>query len=59
MRNATYVVETHYATVAQLVWEYDHLPTKEDKQHMLEWAKDPNNPNPNAIDFYNNIKRFG
>lgn len=58
MRHAAIETTTSYATVQQLVYEYDHLDNEHKKQ-MLEWAKDPKNPNPNAIYFYNNIKRFG
>lgn len=45
-------------TVGQLLWEYDQL-SDEDKVKMLEWAKDPKNPNPNAIYFYRNVTNFG
>lgn len=52
-------VTVNYATVAQLMYEYDQLPDKESKDRMLEWAKDPKNPNPNALYFYQNVMRFG
>ena len=58
MRHATVETTTNWATVAQLMFEYEQLDSTE-KKKMLEWAKDPENPNPNAIYFYRNVTRFG
>ena len=58
VRHAVVEVTHSWATVAQLVHEYDSLDPEEQKK-MLEWAKDPKNPNPNAIFFYRNIQRLG
>ena len=58
VRHAVVEVTQSWATVSQLVYEYDSLDPEEQKK-MLEWAKDPKNPNPNAIFFYRNIQRLG
>ena len=58
VRHAVVEVTQSWATVSQLVYEYDSLDPEEQKK-MLEWAKDPKNPNPNAIFFYHNIQRLG
>lgn len=50
--------EHSWATVAQLMYEYENLLDDEQRESMLAWAKDPECPNPNAIYFYNNVMRF-
>ena len=47
-----------WATVAQLMYEYENLLDDKQRESMLTWAKDPECPNPNAIYFYNNVMRF-
>lgn len=52
IKKVNVVVTSTYATAEQLLFEFQNMTDADQQMNMLSWAKDPENPNPNASRFY-------